>query len=73
MLLQSVLAGKARKIFSQLSITESANFNRIKERILKGYELVPVPYLKKFRNLTKGHKGRDKHEKLLSIGNKTKM
>ena len=53
MLLQSVLVGKAREIFSQLSVEDSANFDTVKELILKGYELVPEAYRQKFRNLTK--------------------
>jgi hypothetical protein len=53
MLLQSVLVGKAREIFSQLSVDLSANYETVKELILNGYELVPEAYRQKFRNLEK--------------------
>ena len=53
MLLQSVLVGKAREIFSHLSLEDSANFDTVKELIRKSYELVPEAYRQKFRNLTK--------------------
>ena len=48
MLLQSVLVGKAREIFSQLSVELSANYDTVKELILNGYELVPEAYRQKF-------------------------
>ena len=51
MLLQSVLLGKAREIFSQLSVEESACYYTIKQLIMKGYELVPQAYRQKFRTL----------------------
>ena len=53
MLLQSVLVGKAREIYSQLSIELSANYDTVKELILNGYELVPEAYRQKPRNLEK--------------------
>ena len=53
MLLQSVLLGKAREIFSQLSVEDSANYDTVRELILKGYELVPEAYRQKFRTLNK--------------------
>ena len=53
MLLQSVLVGKAREIYSQLSIELSANYDTVKELILNGYELVPKAYRQKFRNFEK--------------------
>ena len=53
MLLQSVLVGKAREIYSQLSIELSANYDTVKELILNGYELVPETYRQKFRNFEK--------------------
>ena len=53
MLLQSVLVGKAREIYSQLSIELSANYDTVKELILNGYELVPEAYRQKFRNFEK--------------------
>ena len=52
MLLQSVLIGKAREIFSQLPVEDCAKYD-IKELILKGYELVPEMYRQRFRSLVK--------------------
>ena len=48
MLLQSVFVGKAREIYSQLSIELSANYDTVKELILNGYKLVPEAYRQKF-------------------------
>ena len=53
MLLQSVLLGKAREIFSQLSIEDSSKYDTVKQLMLKGYELVPKAYRQKFRTLSK--------------------
>ena len=50
LLLQSVLIGKAREIYTQLSVEHSSNYDNVKELILKGYELVPEAYRQKFRN-----------------------
>ena len=41
LLLQSVLIGKAREIYTQLSVEQSHHYETVKELILKGYELVP--------------------------------
>ena len=53
MLLQSVLIGKAREIYTQLSIEQASNYDTIKELVLKGYELVPEAYRQKFRTTQK--------------------
>jgi hypothetical protein len=53
MLLQSVLTGKARDVYSELSAELSSEYDTVKELILKGYELVPEAYRQKFRNLDK--------------------
>ena len=53
MLLQSVLLGKAREIYTQLSVEQAANYDTVKELILKGYELVPEAYRQKFRSCEK--------------------
>ena len=53
MLLQSILLGKAREIFSQLTVEDSANYDMVKQLILKGHELVPEVYHQKFRTLSK--------------------
>ena len=53
LLLQSVLIGKAREIYTQLGVEQSHHYETIKELILKGYELVPEAYRQKFRNCKK--------------------
>ena len=54
MLLQSVLVGKAREIYTQLSVEQALDYDSVKQLILKGYELVPEAYRQKFRNQEKG-------------------
>ena len=53
LLLQSVLIGKGREIYTQLTVEQSSNYDTVKELILKGYELVPEAYRQKFRNWRK--------------------
>ena len=53
LLLQRVLIGKAREIYTQLGVEQSHNYETVKELILKGYELVPEAYRQKFRNCKK--------------------
>jgi len=53
MLLQSVSAGKAREIYIQLDAEQAANYDNVKELILKGYELDPEAYSQKFRSSEK--------------------
>ena len=50
MLLQSVLLGKAREIYTQLTVEQASSYGTVKELILTGYELVPEAYRQKFRN-----------------------
>ena len=52
-LVQSVLIGKAREIYTQLGVEQSHHYETVKELILKGYELVPEAYGQKFRNCKK--------------------
>ena len=52
-LLQSVLIGKAREIYSALPVDQSSNYLLVKEAVLKAYELVPEAYRQKFRKTTK--------------------
>ena len=47
--LQSVVIGKARKIYTQLSLEQSSDYDKVKELILKAYEA----YRQKFRNCRK--------------------
>ena len=53
LLLQSVVIGKAREIYTQLSLEQSSEYDNVKELILKAYELVPEAYRQKFRNCRK--------------------
>jgi len=55
-LLQSVLVGMARDIYSALPVEQSARYTVVKESILKAYELVPEAYRQKFRSTSKGNK-----------------
>ena len=52
-MLQSVFVGKAREIYSQLSVVQASDYDNVKELILKGYELVPEAYRQRFRNCQK--------------------
>ena len=51
--LQSVIIGKAREIYTQLTVEQSSSYDTVKELILKAYELVPEAYRQKFRNSKK--------------------
>ena len=53
LLIQGSLSGKAREIFTSLSIDDGNNYDKLKEAVLKAYELVPEAYRQKFRNLKK--------------------
>ena len=53
LLLQSVVIGKARDIYTQLSLEQSSDYDKVKEVIFKAYELVPEAYRQKFRNCRK--------------------
>ena len=55
LLLQSVVIGKARGIYTQLSLEQSSDYDKVKELILKAYELVPEAYRQKFRDCRKEH------------------
>ena len=41
MLLQNVITGKAREIYTQLSVQQASYYDSVKQIIVKGYELVP--------------------------------
>ena len=47
------MIGKAREIYTQLSLEQSSDYDKVKELILKAYELVPEAYRQKFRNCIK--------------------
>ena len=46
--MQSVVIGKAQEIYTQLSLEQSSDNDKVKELILKAYELVPEAYRQKF-------------------------
>ena len=50
LLLQSVLIGKAREVYSAMSIEQGSQYNHVKTAILKAYKLVPEAYRQNFRN-----------------------
>ena len=53
LLLQSVLVGKAREVYSSMSVEQSAQYELVKSTILKAYELVPEAYQQHFRRSKK--------------------
>ncbi|XP_062586991.1 uncharacterized protein LOC134248592 [Saccostrea cucullata] len=53
LLLQSAFVGKAREVYSALSLQQSTDYDVIKKSVLKAYELVPEAYRQKFRNYKK--------------------
>ena len=58
LLLQSVVIGKARGIYTQLSLEQSSDHDKVKELIFKGYELVLRPI---GRNLETAEKKMTRH------------
>ena len=53
LLLQSVLLGKAREVYSALSVDQSSNYDLVRGAILKAYELVPETCRQQFRGCKK--------------------
>ena len=53
LLLSTALKGKAQVAYSVLSGEDRANYSKVKEAILKAYEMVPEAYRQKFRKLTR--------------------
>ena len=53
--MQSVVIGKAREIYTRLSLEQSSDYDKVKELILKAYELAPEAYRQKFRDCRKEH------------------
>ena len=49
LLLQSVLVGKAREVYSALSVDQSSVYDTVKGEVLKAYKLVPEVYCQRFR------------------------
>lgn len=56
LLLQCVVVGKAQEVFSALDTETLASYERVKDAILKAYELVPEAYRQKFRTFRRGDK-----------------
>ena len=55
LILQSVVIGKAREIYTLLSLEQSSNYEKVKKLILNAYELVPKAYMQKLRDCRKEH------------------
>ena len=53
LLLQSVVVGKAREVYSAMSLEHSSQYDLVKTAVLKAYELVPEVYRQNFRNYKK--------------------
>ena len=51
LLLQSVLVGKAQRVYSSLSVERSSDYEVVKEAVLTAYELLPEAYRQKFQSL----------------------
>ena len=52
-LLQKVLTGRAREIFTHLSAEQSNDYDYVKDLILRSYQLNPEAYRQQFRNCQK--------------------
>ena len=48
-----MFTGKAREIYSSLSIEQCQNYDAVRKAVLKAYELVPEAYRQKFRSAKK--------------------
>ena len=55
LLLQSMLVGKIREVYSAMSIEQSLQYDHVKKAGLKAYKLVPEAYRQNFRNCRKTH------------------
>ncbi len=55
LLLQCVLKGRAMDAYTAMPTEESTHYMKVKEHVLRTYELVPEAYRLKFRNFTKTH------------------
>ena len=52
-LLRHVLVGRSTEVYDQLGVSESADYQFVKQAILHAYQRVPEAYGQKFRNHTK--------------------
>ena len=55
-LLQCVFTGRAQEAFASLSAQDSTQYQKVKETVLKAYELVPEAYRQRFRSWQRGNK-----------------
>ena len=53
MLLQSAVIGKAHENYTQLSLEQNSDYDKVTEVVLKAYESVPEAYRQKVRNCRK--------------------
>ena len=53
MTLQCVFVGKAQQAYSSLSLEDAADYEKVKQSVLRVYSLVPEAYRQKFRNYQK--------------------
>lgn len=53
LMIQCKLSGKAQEICSTLSVSDSLDYDKLKNAVLKAYELVPEAYRQKFRSHVK--------------------
>ncbi|KAL2086041.1 hypothetical protein ACEWY4_017100 [Coilia grayii] len=53
LLLQCVFKGKAKRVYSAMSLEDSRDYCKVKTAVLKAYSLVPEAYRQRFRNLKK--------------------
>ena len=51
-----MLTGKAREVYSALSVEQSAQYDHVKQVTLKAYELVPEAYRQNLRKCRNGEK-----------------
>ena len=51
-----MLVGKAREVYSAMSVEQSSQYDHAKKTVLKAYELVPEAYGQNFRNCRKQDK-----------------
>ncbi|KAK0147815.1 hypothetical protein N1851_012505 [Merluccius polli] len=51
--LQSIFTGKAQQAYSSLSLEDAAEYDKVKEAVLRIYSLVPEAYRHKYRNYQK--------------------
>ena len=68
LLLQSVLVGKAREVYSTLPLDKCTDYDVVKAAILKAYELVPEAYRQQFRERKK-----QDHETYVEFANEKKI